>query len=545
MRRIWEIGRVLSRVDRIHMALGLVLLVGLALRLYGIRWGLPDAMHPTYSYHPDESLHLLAARMLARGEMIGKHFMYGGTLYFTILNAYVFFAERFGDWIGGFNRLADAILLGRYFLVGIALLTILLVYECARVHFDRVTAVLAALILAIVPAHIICSQHVRPDEIAALFPVLTVLLCSRILSNYEHRGYRIYMYAGLTVGISTAFRFPLAMLLLAPVTAHLMARAGAGGRINVLGGLFDPRLVALGLCVIVGYVIASPYTFLYPQWFIEGLKIQWVYQSSPFPDAVGAGPRLYQYGWTMLRQALGYPLYVLSAIGVVLAIVKRSKADLVILAAAVPYFVLTTFTSWVVVRYTLPLLPLFAILAARATVYFAQIVPRYRLVTHSVFSAALVVTLLADYAYLKVAADKNVRDIATQWIKENVPRGSSILIVRTYLEDEFFNPVVPNGYDGVIFPLDDRSDSRLLFWDNRFDFLVLHEVLYRNMERLGERHPYKHMWQFYQSLLESRYKAVTAFKQPTEVLGMDFSSWFTSEDYLIVNPGIRIYRYQD
>ncbi|HYA28849.1 MAG TPA: hypothetical protein VEI95_08535, partial [Acidobacteriota bacterium] len=53
-----------------------VVALGLALRLYGIRWGLPDASHPVYSYHPDESLQLFAAERLANGTVFPKHFIY-------------------------------------------------------------------------------------------------------------------------------------------------------------------------------------------------------------------------------------------------------------------------------------------------------------------------------------------------------------------------------------------------------------------------------------------------------------------------------------
>jgi len=527
-----------------YALLAFVMLLALVVRLYGLWWGLPDASHPTFSYHPDEMLHILAAQMLAKGDIIGKHFMYGGTLYFSILNAYVYFGDLLGGLLGGINRLADAILFGRFFSVVVSLLTILVVYQCARVCFDKTIGLLAALILAFIPAHIIFGQHVRPDEIGALFPVLTVLLSARIGRDEQNRGYASYAYVGLVIGVSVAFRFPFAILGLVPLVAHLTARSPKN-KADMVRVLLDTRLALLALCGALAYIFCSPHTFFYPKAFLEGLRIQWEYQSNPFPDAVGNGPGVYQYGWSMLHQALGYPLYVLAAIGAGISLLKRSKADLMILAATVPYFISLTLTSWVVVRYTLPLLPLLAILMARTVVEIARIGPRYRIAACSIFAAVLIATAVPVYAYLKVEAGRNIRDDATQWIRDNVPRGSSILLVRTYVEDEYFNPVVPNGYDGILFRLVSDSDSKSLFRDSHFDYLVLHEMLYQNVERLGDRYPYRHILDFYQELMRSRYRQTAELKRPIEALGIDFSGWFTSHDYSIVNPGIRFYRYQD
>ena len=527
----------------IPVTLTAVLLLALALRLYGIRWGLPDVSHPGYSFHPDEAFHLLWARMMVAGEIIGKHFMYGGTFYYTILNAYYFFADRLGESLDGFNHLASSILLGRYFHTAIALLTILIVYECGRAFYGRKIGMLAAMVLAVAPGHIVCAQRMRPDEFAAFLAALIILLSWQISSSDQGKKLRYYLFAGLTLGLAIALRFPLVTLIGAPLAVHVFG--GEGKNIaDRLWSLWDRRVAIMFVAVIVGYAIASPHTFIYPEWLIQGIKKQWWYQSNPFMDAVDNGPGIYQYGWTMLHEALGYPLYFLALGGVVLALVRRSQADIVILAAGAPYFILTTFTSWVVVRYTLPLLPLLAILAGRFVAYTMEKIPRHKTVTNVVIAVILAWTLLADYAYLKMETEKDVRDVASEWIQRNLPLGSSILIVTAYLEDDFFNPVLPKGYGVSAFLLAKENNSQALFRDYKFDYLILHEFTYKNMERLGPRNPHQHERVFHASLLNSRYKRIKEFKQPIEAMGIDFSSWFTSQDYAIANPEIRIYRYQ-
>ena len=517
--------------------------LGLGLRLYGIKWGLPDAAHPGYSYHPDEVLHLIFARMLIDGEIIGKQFMYGGTFYFTVLNAYYFFAERLGDLLGGVNSFANTILLGRYFHTAVAILTILMAYQCGRVFFGRAAGVLAAIMLAIIPAHILCAQRMRPDEIAAFLTTIMMLQSWWLMSADEEKRLKFYVFAGLTLGVAIALRFSLVTMIGAPVAAHVFISKSKNAA-EILRSFLDRRLAVMLGAAALGYALASPHTFIYPEWFMQGMKIQWKYQSSPFLDAVDNGPGIYQYGWTMLHEALGYPLYFLALVGVVLALVRRSQADIVILAAGVPYFILTTFTSWVVVRYTLPLLPLLAILAGRFVAYTMEKIPRHKTVTNVVVAVILAWTLLADYAYLKMETEKDVRDVASEWIQRNLPLGSSILIVTAYLEDDFFNPVLPKGYGVSAFLLAKENGSQALFRDYKFDYLILHEFTYKNMERLGPRNPYQHERVFHESLLNSRYQRIKEFKQPIEAVGIDFSSWFASHDYVIANPEIRIYRYQ-
>ena len=78
----------LTKFDSESIILLAVVALGLGLRLYGIRWGLPDAAHPGYSYHPDETLNLVWARWLVEGNIIPKQFIYGGTFYYTIVNVF-------------------------------------------------------------------------------------------------------------------------------------------------------------------------------------------------------------------------------------------------------------------------------------------------------------------------------------------------------------------------------------------------------------------------------------------------------------------------
>lgn len=528
--------------QRAGVLLVLVLAAALLLRLYGIRWGLPDASHLFYSYHPDEALHLLAADWLAQGSLIPKHFMYGGTLHFAFLNAVARASEILPDVTHGYNILADQILLGRYILVAVALVTIVLVYHIGRLLFGTPVGILAALFVAIAPAHIAFAQVLRPDEMAAFLATLIVYLAVKIHRSGPNT-LRYSVYAGLTLGAAMSLRLPLIIFAGAPVVALLLTSRGGTG-IRKLSVLLDRRMLAMGLCIPLAYAVSSPQTFLHPDMFRAGLEVQWGYQSTPFPDTAEMGPGFYQYGWLMLHQALGYALYGLALAGVLYALRKRSVGDWLLLAAIIPYLILVSFTSWVVVRYTLPLVPLLAILAARFALLVLEQRPRLRALGIAAIAVVVGWTLMADAAYLKLQAGKNVRAVATEWIEQQIPPGSSIVVVKSYLEDDFFNPAIPKAYRHHAFYLLESGDGTQLFRGEKYDYLVLHEYLYKNMERLGDRHPLRQSRAFHASLISSRYRLVKEFKQPTQFLGVDFAASFSSNDYTIVNPGIRVYQYQ-
>lgn len=154
----------------------------------------------------------------------------------------------------------------------------------------------------------------------------------------------------------------------------------------------------------------------------------------------------------------------------------------------------------------------------------------------------LVWTLAADLALVNVVASKNVRVIASEWLTEHIPRDKSILLVKSYEEDDFFNPAIPPDLSIAAAHVTKGSDSRVLFVEKRYDYIVLHELFYADMERLGNRHPRKEVALFYEGMTGAGLKLVKEIKIPVKFLGIDFSASFEALDYSVINPGIRIYQ---
>jgi len=395
----------------------------------------------------------------------------------------------------------------------------------------------------VAPAHIVATQTVRPDAISAFLVMLIVLMAVKLLRSEPTAHGKLLVYSGVVIGAAAAFRLPLIGFGLLPVITCVIARQ----RVN--GGSFwrlmlDWNALWPVVAVVLTYAVLSPHTLMYPEAFVEGLKVTAKYETAVFSDAVDRGPVFFQYAWRLLHQALGYPGYFLALGGVVYALVRRRIEDKVVLAGIGLYFIMLASITWTVVRYTLPILPLLALLGG---VVVIQILER----THHAYARGTVYviagfflawTLAADMALLHVVASKNVRVLSSEWITQNIPRDKSILVIKGYDEDDFFNPTIPPNHSIAAAFLTKGSDSRGLFVQKMFDYIVLHELLYADMERLGSKHPRKEVWGFYEGMTGARLKLIKEIKVPVQFLGIDFSGSFEAMDFSVINPGIRIYQ---
>lgn len=536
-------GSLLFRLgtDPVFVCLVGIFLLALALRFYGIRWGLPNDAHPLYSYHPDEALHLFLADWFAQGKIVPKHFMYGGTLYFALLNAISHVAEFIQPVLGEKQLLPATILFGRYIQVFLALATIVLTYLTGSLLLGSRVGVLAALFLTIAPAHIFLAQQLRPDQGGAFLVAVIAYLAAKMVRG-DVALTKYCAYSGVILGLATSLRFPLAAFGVMPVAALFLVKPEMSWR-DRFGWPIARQLGVLLACTVASFLVANPQLLAHPDVFLAGIEVQWRYQSGPFPDAVDVGPGLLQHGWSMLHQALGFALYFLVAAGIGFALWRRTAADLILLSGSVSYIVLTSFASWVVVRYTLPVLPLLVILAARMIDEIHR-VNGGRVMGRVALTAVMAWTIAGDMAYLRLTGGRDVRDVTSDWLSDNIQKGATLLLVKTYLEDDFFNPVVPQDISSSVLYLQKGADvQKTLNGKQRYDYFVLHEYVYRNMERLGDRHPLPEVRDLGRELAASRYRITKEFKTPTVFLGIDFSASFSANDYTLVNPGIRIYRY--
>ncbi len=411
--------------------LGAILLAALALRLYGVSFGLPAL------YDPDEpTFVLLALRMLHDRTLDPGWFGHPGTttiaslaLIDLIVLAAGTITGRFAD-TAAFGRTvyADPTLVflpGRLFIVLCGLLCVLLTFAVGARLFDRRVGLLAAALLAIDPLHVRYSQIIRTDVHATVFMLLCVL-CS---IGIARRGRLIDMAgAAVCVGLACATKWPAAAIGVCPLAAGLLRIADhpeeTGKQLRHL--LFGAVLAPVSL------VLASPYLLLDYRTLLANLHGE---ARPEHLGATGGGP-LRNAGWYVaqpLRGALGLPGLVLAGAGAVLAGWRSRLALATIVAPAALFFAVIAVQALIWARWVLPLLPFAAILIAWSIAGLAGLARRRFGRRAGALAGALLALAVAAPMLLTVRADAierlhDTRGLASGWAIRHIPAGSTVVV---------------------------------------------------------------------------------------------------------------------
>jgi len=519
-----------------HIALLLILGLAFVLRMNGILWGLPSEYHPQHSYHPDEWVAILWATQLYSGMVLDAHFGYGGTLYISFIQVCLKLSSLLTDWLPGYNAFANSILVTRFVLLVVSLLSIFLLYVIASKLYNPRSGLLAALILSVTPAHVIWAQRVRVDELASLMVLLIFYLAVCV---YQQRtvAVRFWLLAGVSVGAATALRAPLLLFAVAPIIGLVLSQPNIKDiRYKTF---FKPVSVYL-LSILLAYIGFSPYSLLYFDNLIGGLALQRQYQSSLFVEAVGLGPVWWQYLRYMLPQALGWPVFLLFIVATIWVARFRDKRVELIFYSMLPSLIVTALVSWVVVRYTIPLLP-FLILIIIAFLHNLHAIAQVRKIVLPGVILLLVLTLSFLLPFQSLNASKNIRDEIHDWMSTAISPGATVLTLRSYSNDVFFEPNIPKGINRVFvrYPLKMQCDQCYQFWN--YDYLILSDPLLTNIERLKADYPQPEMWDFYTWLRQS-HELVKEFDRNPRWFGVDIQGMYSAHDMNYSSPAYRIYR---
>jgi hypothetical protein len=238
-------------------------------------------------------------------------------------------------------------------------------------------------------------------------------------------------------------------------------------------------------------------------------------------------------------EGMGVPLSVLALAGVLLAVVRRGRREVILLAFPLPYFLVIGSWSSRFERYTLPLLPFLALFAAIALVALAAWLRERSTGSSGLAAATRWPGLgLAVAALLLVApevarglhwhwllAQPDTRVVAGEWIEQNIPADARVAMepyspairlsramVRAERErlgnsvadtiarrryDQFLaTPVPPTERGYWLFRLTRYDLDRLL--GAKVEYVVLSGFTYQRYQRACDR--YAEACRFYQEL---------------------------------------------
>jgi hypothetical protein len=428
-------------------ALALILAGALALRLWGVRQGLP------FVFNADEADHFLprAIDMFAQGSLNPHYF--ANPPGFTYLLHFLL-----GAWYGGGAgalralRLhpADVYTLGRIAAALLGTLALWLLYAAGARLFSRAVALLAVAIEAVAFLPVFYS-HLALNDVPTLAPLTLSLLGS---AGVLRRGRaRDYLLAGVGLGLACATKYTAGIVvlpLIAAVIVRYLERDGGSAALALTGPLIA------GAGALLAFLIANPYAVL----DYTSFHAELVHQSTLSAEAQGklGAPRdggLVYYLWS-LSWGIGW-VPALAALGGGVAVWRRHpQLGWMLVPAPLIFLAFMGLQGRYFGRWLLPIFPILSLLAAFFAVELVhraasslggrtgegaaaraggrtRLGPGARRLAPPALAALLVAALLAQGLLYSVhsglvLARADTRNITRAWMLSHIPVGAPIVV---------------------------------------------------------------------------------------------------------------------
>jgi 4-amino-4-deoxy-L-arabinose transferase-like glycosyltransferase len=343
-----------------------------ALRFVGIEYGLPFGN----LLNPDEQSIVPRAWKLVHGGGGDPHWFDYPTLLMYV-NA------PFQAW-----QDEPSYLTARIVAVALAVGAIAAAWWLGRRAFGTPTA---GLVTAAIVA--VCAIHVAYSRTAVTDVPLTLGVAVALALMVKGR----LELAGVAVGLAIGFKYPGVFLLVPLVVA---------------GWHRWSRLAVAGMLAVAAFLASSPFVLVHRQqawhdaWRVQRLaRDGWLGFEHDHVAPIAFVDRLWE--------GLG-PALIVCALGLVVALVRRSRVDLILALFVLAYFIDLMTLRAHFDRYVLPLVPPLGALAGR----FRSLAP--------VTLLLLVVPLTWSIRDAKKLTRTDTRVIADRWVEQHIPPGTRI-----------------------------------------------------------------------------------------------------------------------
>lgn len=350
------------------VALAAVLVLAAAVRLVGIRYGLPFAL-----LNPDERNIVPRAWAMTHGSGPDPHWFDYPTLTMYLL-------APFQAW-----HSEPSYLTARVTILALALAGIAASWWLGRRAYGPVAGFVAAAAVAVETTYVAYSRMAVTDVPLTLG--VAVALALMVSGRIE--------LAGLAVGAAASAKYPGALLLV-PLVA---AAWGRWRQLAIAGGL-----------AALAFAVTSPFVVLHlgqaagDAWRVQqDARAGWLGFEHDYAAPIAFAGRL----WDGFGPAL-----LIAAAGLVVALVRRTRADLVLGSFVLVYFADLMTLDAHFDRYALPLVPALGALAGR----LRSLAP--------VTLLLLVVPFTWDVRDARELTRTDTRVVAHGWVERHLPRGA-------------------------------------------------------------------------------------------------------------------------
>jgi Dolichyl-phosphate-mannose-protein mannosyltransferase len=411
-----------------------VLVVATALRLWGIKHGLP------YAYNVDENANFVPSAIAFFSGDYNPHYFVNPPAFPYLLHI-VFAFWYGGGWPFGSGGAAseayaidptEVFVIARVTCAVLGVATVALVYATGSRLYDRRVGLAAAALLAVAFLPVFYS-HLALNDVPALFALMVSVYGSAgVLMQGRLRDYTV---AGAGLGLACATKYTAGIVVLPLLVAALvdLVRSRPRQRTALAG------LVLSGAAAVALFVLANPYAlFSFSEFWADVKK-----QESAAGDLGKLGltydTGIEYYLW-VLTWGVGWVPAIASLLGGGLALRDDVRKGLFLVPWPVLFILFMGLQDRYFGRWLLPALPAIVLLAGFAAVRLCDLMPVSRPVRTALVSAAAVLLVAQGAVYAvhlgRVLSRDDTRNLARAWMVDNVPAGSKIVV----------EPVVPGAW---------------------------------------------------------------------------------------------------
>jgi hypothetical protein len=405
------------KVDKILL---IALLLGLAVRLYGIHWGWVECWYPAVDQIA--VLHL------------GCPCLFGLPLY-----PETFLKPPFHTYFNFFLSVLPLEIIGNIFhwspntlasvtLIWSRLITVFLFLGAIALVFyitKRFFGIFAARIIAIVfstSAGLIPDTQYLTADIPLIFWMLVAFYFTQSISLKGKVS--DYVLAGFFTGIATATKYNGLVVGIAIVVAHILSLNSISWKELILS-----KKLFWGLVMVpIGFLAGNPFALLDYSNFISDFMYNYIV--TPVYDGSSSGKHSYKKFLLSFRQIIGSPGFWAFGVGLLFSIYLlftsrqkwlEKKGILLLLAVFLLYYYKFGSFARLNVRFVFPIVPFWLMLSGS----FWQRIKPNKMVVSGLLIIILSYNLISSFYVGKLLAE-DPRMQAQEWVSKNVPNGSSI-----------------------------------------------------------------------------------------------------------------------
>ncbi len=345
-------------MSRTRYLLPLILFLALAVRLWGLGFGLPHIIA-----RPDETEMAGPAVGFLSGDLRPPYFewptlfTYATALmyvaYFLVTRPFSGYATLAAFAESRRQSIAPFLYITRSMSAFMGVLTVWWVFAICQRMFDQTVAIVSSLFLALAFLHVRDSHFGVTDVAMTGLGVLTVLA---ILKWRESGRPLDAALAGLVGGLAASTKYN-GLGVCVPFAIAVIQRAPDDRPRKLV-----MAILAFGVALALGFFGGSPYILIDWPRFVIAMRGVGTHLASGHGVIVGRG--WWYYAAVVLPAAIGWPMFLAAVIGMLTLLATRLRDAAVLFAFPIAYYLVAGRGYTVFARYIIPVLPFLCIAAA-------------------------------------------------------------------------------------------------------------------------------------------------------------------------------------